>query len=502
MTEAQKMRCNDETNLNESVTGELEVNLHVLNQKLTAHMESQENVGTIGDPIEMYTDIENNSITETVIGRTTSTHSRPPMTEAQKMRFKEIQSRTVFIAGHGDDIRKYFKHMPRKLNKEILEKTRGEVEKVFITKQGALKIIAKDEAQKNKLLKIQELNDKPVKASIPFSLIFPHVSNSKPTPVKTQKRDYFVKGVIYGLLETQENLNEIALEVGAHHITRLGNLNFSKAALVAYPKETVLPKFLEVDGRRYKINPYEPRPFRCDRCQIHGHSKSVCKREIVCSRCSLNHSYDACPDKNILRCSNCTLAHSAASKTCPVYIKIQAALKIRAEQNIIFSEAMAKVNELQHRNISENVLEIDNATYASKVKLGIANKTESTIIASKDLQTPTDVHVPSNVQPTDVHIPSTIPATDLQISSNVQKCPDDLVQRFLSFNSNDYMAINKGNYIIEDSDPITKMKLSFVLGVLSTIEKAENRKHAQYVICHAASELFFDKEIDFRYKNM
>jgi hypothetical protein len=37
---------------------------------------------------------------------------------------------------------------------------------------------------------------------------------------------------------------------------------------------------------------------------------------------------------------------------------------------------------------------------------------------------------------------------------------------------------------------------------LSTIEKAENKRHAQYVICHAASEILFDKEIEFRYKNM
>ena len=124
----------------------------------------------------------------------------------------------MFIDGHKDEIRKYFKHMPRQLNKEIIDKTRGEVEKIFITQQGVLKIIAKDEAQKNQLLKIQSLNDKPVRTSIPFSLTSPLVSNNKPSPVKKQEKEYFVKGVVFGLFENEENLNEIALEVGAHHI--------------------------------------------------------------------------------------------------------------------------------------------------------------------------------------------------------------------------------------------------------------------------------------------
>jgi hypothetical protein len=71
------------------------------------------------------------------------------------------------------------------------------VENVFITKEGLLKIIAKDEAQKNQLLKIQSLNDKPVKTSVPFSLTHPSVSNKKPYLVKKHETEYFVKGVVF-----------------------------------------------------------------------------------------------------------------------------------------------------------------------------------------------------------------------------------------------------------------------------------------------------------------
>ena len=282
------------------------------------------------------------------------------------------------------------------------------------------------------------------------------------------------------MLENEENLNEIASEIGAHHVIRLGNPEISRATLVAYPKGTVLPEFLDVDGRRYKIHRYIPKPLRCDRCQFYGHTRGSCNREVVCSRCAGNHSYNDCPDKTKLRCVNCGQAHSAAHKSCSVYVKIQAALRIRAEQNIAFADAMIKVEEMQNINVNDNVPETNNVTYASKVKTGKENKTEI-IISSTDAQT----------------------LTDVQITSNGKDSPDDLTKRFLSFSDKDYQAINISKSVnrTQDDDPSTKMKMSFVLGVLATIDRAKSRKHAQFIICQAASEILFHKEIEFRYKD-
>jgi len=288
------------------------------------------------------------------------------------------------------------------------------VEKLYITQQGLLKIIAKDEAQRNQLLKIQSLNDKPVKSSIPFSLTHPSVSNKKPYPVKKQEKEYFVKGVIFGLHENEDNLNEIALEVGAHHINRLGNPEFSNATLIAYPKRTVLPQFLQVDGRRYKVHLYVPKPLRCDGCQFFGHTKLSCSREVVCSRCSGSHSFANCPDKTKIRCADCGQAHSAAYKNCPVYIKTQAALRIRAEQNITLADAMTKVDDIENQNVNI-ALKTSNITYASKVKSGIDNQTE--------------------IKNTSVDLQNKIPTG--QNDSNHEISISDLVKRFLSFDKQD-----------------------------------------------------------------
>ena len=57
------------------------------------------------------------------------------------------------------------------------------------------------------------------------------------------------------------------------------------------------------------------------------------------------------------------------------------------------------------------------------------------------------------------------------------------------------------NDTVEEYDQSTKIKMSFVLGVLATIEKAKSREHAQYVICHAASKMLFDNKIKFIYKD-
>jgi hypothetical protein len=242
---------------------------------------------------------------------------------------------------------------------------------------------------------------------------------------------------------------------------------------------------LEVDGRRYKMHPYVPKPLRCDKCQQFGHSKVFCKKEIVCSRCSEGHSYAECPDKTNLKCANCGQGHSSAYRDCPLYVRTHAALKLRAEHNIIFSDAVAMVDEGQNENYlcsTQNVLKTYDMpiTYASKVKNVKGNQ--------KDVAS-----IPIDTQP----------PTDGKIPSSSENPSDDLVKQFLSFSDKDPNVTNISKKINgaeedaeENDDLITKLK-SFVLGVLSTIGKAKSRKHAQFLIWSAASAIFFDNDSEF-----
>lgn len=79
---------------------------------------------------------------------------------AEKLQ-QELNLHILYVAGEGDDLLKYFKHKPRQLNKELLGKAGGQIDKAYMTK-GILRIVAGDESQKNKLLKLQYLDNKPV----------------------------------------------------------------------------------------------------------------------------------------------------------------------------------------------------------------------------------------------------------------------------------------------------------------------------------------------------
>src|ERR1043165_6821924 len=173
-----------------------------------------------------------------------------PMTEEQRKHQHELNLGTLYVSGEGDYLSKLFNHKPRQLNKELLEVAGGQIDKVYLNK-GILRIVARDVSQKNKLLKLQYLNNKPVKTSLPFFLTKSQSDYNKPLPV--QNTNYFVKGVIYGLQEEQSNLDEIALEIGAHHMHRLGNAEHSQTVFVAYTKDSILPPFIEVSGRNIEF---------------------------------------------------------------------------------------------------------------------------------------------------------------------------------------------------------------------------------------------------------
>src|SRR6218665_2358871 len=108
--------------------------------------------------------------------------------------------------------------------------------------------------------------------------------NTKKLTDKPEKPEFFPKGVIYGLQESQDNLDEIANEIGATYMHWVGDPNNSKTTLVAFEKNTDLPPFVEIDNRKYKIHPFIPTPKRCNKCQLFGHHWKQCYREAVCSR--------------------------------------------------------------------------------------------------------------------------------------------------------------------------------------------------------------------------
>src|SRR6218665_3822763 len=76
-------------------------------------------------------------------------------------------------------------------------------------------------------------------------------------------------------------------------------------------------------------------------------------------------------------------------------------------------------------------------------------------------------------------------------------------KEFLNFNYNNYKAINvaqRNKTNIEEFDALTCKIMTFVLGVLASIDKSKNKTHAKDLICCGASDFLFEGEIQFRWK--
>jgi hypothetical protein len=85
---------------------------------------------------------------------------------------------------------------------------------------------------------------------------------------------------------------------------------------------------------------------------------------------------------------------------------------------------------------------------------------------------------------------------------------DDLIKSFLFFDISQYRTINDTSRVNDTSsaferfDSITHFKVSFVLGVLPTIDNASSEKQAQFMMSCAASRLLFKNKVELLYKDM
>src|SRR6218665_1518655 len=212
---------------------------------------------------------------------------------------------------------------------------------------------------------------------------------------------------------------------------------------------------------KFKVYEFIPKPMRCDNCQQFGHIKFQCSRPEICSRCGENHSFEVCPHRlnnDIKKCINCHGEHSAAFKGCPVYVKTQEILKIRTLQKVSYAEAAKK-----YISDSQNLIHDENKQHSPVTDT--LNPLQYSEAINDDENSITEVSV-DKTNPVPSHGENT--------------------KEFLNFNYNNYKAINvaqpnKTN--IEEFDALTCKIMTFVLGVLASIDKSKNKTHAKDLIC-------------------
>lgn len=163
------------------------------------------------------------------------------------------------------------------------------------------------------------------------------------TPVKIQKRQTLVKGVIKGV-STDIEEPDIVKELTAYKVTyakrmtrkssdKKDNIPLKTVILTFDSKQ--LPKDITLWYQKFEVRQYIPPVPRCYNCQRMGHTAGICQSKQRCVRCGESHSFEECNKKEQPKCLRCNGNHSAAYDGC---IEIQKAKQI---QNIRFTEKIS-----------------------------------------------------------------------------------------------------------------------------------------------------------------
>ena len=117
----------------------------------------------------------------------------------------------------------------------------------------------------------------------------------------------------------------------------------TKAFLLEF-KQEIPPTSIYIPGERTDttVYPYMDRPLHCSKCQLYGHSKNRCSKDIQCARCGTeHHGADQC-QANEPKCFHCSGAQYTKNKTCP---------RQQMEQNLVNIMNKEKVTIRRARQI-------------------------------------------------------------------------------------------------------------------------------------------------------
>jgi hypothetical protein len=156
------------------------------------------------------------------------------------------------------------------------------------------------------------------------------------------------QGVIFGrnlLSETTEALLEEMKNKGVTNIDRIssfknGSLSPNGLHVLSFNSRK-LPETILIGYVRYQVRQYFPRPLRCVRCCIYGHTKKNCSEtnESCKDYATLKHEGQCTAPRKCANCEGPQAPRSPFDKNCPIYKREEAIIKLKIEQGISFGYA-------------------------------------------------------------------------------------------------------------------------------------------------------------------
>jgi hypothetical protein len=153
------------------------------------------------------------------------------------------------------------------------------------------------------------------------------------------------QGVIFGrnlLSESTEALIQDLKPKGVADIDRIssfknGSLSPNGLHVLTFNSRR-LPETILIGYVRYQVRQYFPRPLRCVRCCVYGHTRKNCREpNEICKDCAVIKHEGQCSSP--LKCRNCNGSHGSFDKMCPIFKREEAIIKLKIDQGISFGYA-------------------------------------------------------------------------------------------------------------------------------------------------------------------
>jgi len=157
-------------------------------------------------------------------------------------------------------------------------------------------------------------------------------------------------GSIFGRELLNNSIEEITGELKNQRVVKVERAQTMKdGELVAnglhiLTFDTDLPTKVHVGYMEYNVRKYYPRPLRCGKCCIFGHSKSRCQeKEMACRWCAeVAHQGTPCKGKYCRNCKDgAKKIHGTFDKECPMFETEVAIVRLKIDNNWSYGQARA-----------------------------------------------------------------------------------------------------------------------------------------------------------------
>lgn len=148
-----------------------------------------------------------------------------------------------------------------------------------------------------------------------------------------------------------------------------GSLQPLRTILITF-LSTTRPDHVTYDNIWFDVREYVRPLLQCFNCYKFNHGSGSCKNIQICSICSQNHNYRDCPNKNNVKCSNCSGPHVAISNACPVKSSKIAEIKNRIAGNFTYATVASK-------NPKTNFPPLPNLNFSNRLPLSVPQSKSS-----------------------------------------------------------------------------------------------------------------------------